>query len=122
MKKQEVGSEGYTDLTDKRMDKIAELIAIQKTQSRSKRMLIVLFENLARVKAERERYTREAGAAGMRSLAWADGYLTGTLEAINYYLDRRFGVSAITLQEAEMIVERPDFTHLSNASSLHPQA
>lgn len=106
--KQEVGSPGFTDDVDARLDKIARLIATQHTKSRSKRMLLSLFGTFAHVKREREIYLAQmSGVAKTNTLAWADGFLEATRAAINLYLEKRFSTNSITFEEAEMLVDRP---------------
>lgn len=119
----EIGAPGSTDEIQKRIDKIAELLAVQHTKDRSKRMLISLFENFAKVKKERALYVSHAYSSARNTLAWADGYLVATAEAINLYLEKRFSVGAVTLDEIDMIVDletlKDLFTHGTNPSQNH---
>jgi hypothetical protein len=111
--KQEIGSPGFSDALDKRLKRIASLLAVQRTQARSKRLLLSLFQNFSRVFEERAVYLSQVpSATKTRTISWSDGYLEATADAINFYLERRFSVPPITFQECELIIGDPALTEL----------
>jgi hypothetical protein len=111
--KEEVGSDGFTDDLMRCVDRIARLLAAQHTQCKSKKFLLSLFMNFAKVKKERSVYLAQIpSSTKTRTVAWADGYLTATRDSINLYLEKRFSLAALTLEECEMIVDRNTLKHL----------
>jgi hypothetical protein len=111
--KNEVGSPGFTDHLHARIDKIALLLSAQHTKARSKRMLLSLFQAFARVKKERSVYQVQVpSVTKTRTLAWADGYLASTADAINLYLQKRWSLTPLAFEECELIVEDPAISQL----------
>jgi hypothetical protein len=120
--KQEIGSQGFSDELDKRLDRIARLLAAQNTKGRSKRMLLSLFQNFARVAKEREVYVLQVpSATKTRTISWANGYLEATHDAINFYLERRFSVAALSFQECELVIARPALSELFEHGTRTPK-
>lgn len=109
----EVGSPGFTDAIDARLQKIVHLLLLQQTKARSKRMLVSLFQNFARVQRERETYAVQVPSATRTStMSWAAGYLQASHDAINLYLQKRFAANTLTMEECELVVSEPELKAL----------
>jgi hypothetical protein len=95
-----------------RMDKVAELLILQSESKRSRGVLLKLFQAFASVKSEKDRYQNQIGEYATKTIAWADGYLKATIEAIDSYLHARFAITGITPFEIESICNRSNLAKL----------
>jgi hypothetical protein len=95
-----------------RMDKIADLLVEQSENKRSRGVLLKLFQAYHSVKSERDRYHQQIGEYGIKTVSWAEGYLTATITAIDSYLQARFKIFGITPYECELICARSSLAKL----------
>jgi hypothetical protein len=100
------------------MSKIEELLLEQADNPRSRGVLLKLFQAFYSVQSEKERYKQSVyrwqqhGEEGSKTIAWADGYLTATANAIKDYLEARFKLYHATKDEIELVTARKNLAKL----------